>query len=234
MSVLSVRLSGCAVLDIGGTESLLAGARWRRSFIPMGKSWCKTATKALCNNLLCATLTPSQIELAPLTQPHGIVLYRRNVLDGRTMIEQLSELERRSDPVAIELAGVWTSSYAVVSVCRDEMDEGKQRSNHMILFFLSHLCCAPFYVPRSGCSLFFVLPVPYPSARPLFSKSAEATAPLDLNKPFRKRRPSCFLLLRVWCVLFDAPPPLMCVVRGDGCLRLCWLFSTLSFRWRGR
>ncbi len=36
------------------------------------------------------------------------------MLDGRTMIEQLSELERRSDPVAIELAGVWTSSYAVV------------------------------------------------------------------------------------------------------------------------
>lgn len=31
------------------------------------------------------------------------------------MIEQLSELERRSDPVTIELAGVWTSSYAVVS-----------------------------------------------------------------------------------------------------------------------
>ncbi|CAM9700023.1 unnamed protein product, partial [Scytosiphon promiscuus] len=40
--------------------------------------------------------------------------FRRNVLDGRTMIEQLSELERRSDPVAIELAGVWASSYAVV------------------------------------------------------------------------------------------------------------------------
>ncbi|CAN0000576.1 unnamed protein product, partial [Hapterophycus canaliculatus] len=40
--------------------------------------------------------------------------FRRNVLDGRTMIEQLSELERRSDPVAIELAGVWASSYALV------------------------------------------------------------------------------------------------------------------------
>ena len=39
---------------------------------------------------------------------------RRNVLDGRTMIEQLSELERRSDPLTAELAGVWTSSYAVV------------------------------------------------------------------------------------------------------------------------
>lgn len=43
------------------------------------------------------------------------LVIRRNVLDGRTMIEQLSELERRSDPVAVELAGVWTSSYAVVS-----------------------------------------------------------------------------------------------------------------------
>ena len=36
------------------------------------------------------------------------------MLDGRTMIEQLSDLEKKSDPVTVELAGVWTTSYAVV------------------------------------------------------------------------------------------------------------------------
>lgn len=70
-----------------------------------------------CSLVFSANPLSENRTLPPAHLPRDIYRARRNVLDGRTMIEQLSELERRSDPVAIELAGVWTSSYAVVS-CR--------------------------------------------------------------------------------------------------------------------
>lgn len=60
---------------------------------------------------------------------------RKNLLDGRTTVEQLSDLERRSDPVSIELAGVWSSSHALVSrilvsswVCVFYTGDGKSSS----------------------------------------------------------------------------------------------------------
>lgn len=40
---------------------------------------------------------------------------RDGVLDGRTAIERLSELERKAEPEVLERAGVWGSRYAVVS-----------------------------------------------------------------------------------------------------------------------
>lgn len=158
---------------------------------------------------------------------------RRNVLDGRTMIEQLSELERRSDPVAIELAGVWTSSYAVVSVgvfCVaeirvDEIGRGKEtkpRGNEFLLLLFSPVKLRvrhPFLFLCNPCV--FVCPF----ARSLWMEGSERNA-LSL-RPSPTTESLCVLCLASVCC------------GGCWCCFVCMCLVNLScflcvVRWRGR